>query len=423
MVGLALGFFLWRKGTSSVRIESSRLGAELARTESQAKELSRAAARLRSEQRMMSSLTRFLPTLVRDLNRSDLDRRQIPALLFQLVDAIFEPEQVLLFLVRDSSEEGGPADELYLCEQRGLAEVPAGAARVEVGRGKIGWVVENKVEMLTDDWMNLTRTEGRSIPDDHSSFRLDMIGPLLHHDQGEEHVLGVLCVGGPATRPRDEKLMLQMVTNLGSMAIMNTRNVGRLRDQANHDGLTGLLNKRHFMQRLGILIHEAERDGKPLGVFIFDIDHFKHYNDTNGHMEGDEVLRGVAKVLRDGLRPQDIPCRYGGEEFVVAMPGAGADIAPQVAERIRQAVASHPFAQAKRQPGGSLTISGGVSIFPNDGTNSADLIRHADEALYQAKAAGRNGVRAHRGVSIGDDRAVDMDDPAWVFDPSSVTEV
>src|SRR6185436_12168922 len=299
------------KGTALLRLEADRLAAELARSEAQAKDLSRAGAKLRNEQRMMSSLTRYLPSLVRELNRSDLDRRHIPELLYQLVDAIFEPEQFLLFLVREPGEDGPGARVFHLCKHHGLGEVPQGANRVAMGSGKIGWVAENRVEMLADDWLNLTRTEGRSIADNHPGFRLDMIGPLVHHDQGQDHVLGVMCIGGPAMRPRDEKLMLQMVTNLGSIAITNTHNVGRLRDLANHDGLTGLLNKRHFMQRLGILIHDAEREGQPLGVFLFDIDHFKHYNDTNGHLAGDELLRGMAKVVRESLRPGDVAGRYG----------------------------------------------------------------------------------------------------------------
>jgi diguanylate cyclase (GGDEF)-like protein len=216
--------------------------------------------------------------------------------------------------------------------------------------------------------------------------------------------------------------MLQMVTNLGSIAIMNTRNVGRLRDQANHDGLTRLLNKRHFMQRLGILIHNAEREGQTLGLFIFDIDHFKHYNDTNGHPAGDEVLRGVAKVLQASLRPGDMACRYGGEEFVVAMPKATAAVALQVAQRIREAVCSHPFPHGERQPKGRLTISGGVSVFPVDGSTTTDLVLHADQALYQAKAAGRDQVKVHEGVTIGESRGNEQDD-AWQLDPPSTVEL
>jgi diguanylate cyclase (GGDEF)-like protein len=210
-------------------------------------------------------------------------------------------------------------------------------------------------------------------------------------------------VGGLATRSRDEKLMLQMVTNLGAIAYTNARNLSRLKDQANKDGLTRLLNKRFFMQRLGLLINTAEREARPLSVFIFDIDHFKKYNDTQGHLAGDEVLRGVARVLEQSLRPGDVPSRYGGEEFLVAMPDTDKGDALRAADRIREAIASHAFPHAASQPLGRLTISGGVAALRTDGVDSTELIRHADQALYEAKAGGRNRVLPYRGVDIGSD--------------------
>jgi len=138
-------------------------------------------------------------------------------------------------------------------------------------------------------------------------------------------------------------------------------------------------------------------------VFIFDIDHFKKYNDTNGHLAGDEILKGVSQVLRENLRPCDVACRYGGEEFIVAMPGARGNEGLAAAERIRAAIESTKFPRAETQPGGRITISGGVAQFPVDGTIGNDLILHADQALYQAKAAGRNRLVQFRGVNIGDD--------------------
>jgi diguanylate cyclase (GGDEF)-like protein len=406
--GAGLGALLGRWGRTALIEETDRLAAELARSEAQGRDQTRQTAKLRNEQRALSNLTRLLPNIARDLNRSDLDERQIPRFVFNLADAIFEPEQVLLYLVRASAgSDRGPS--LQLVDRTGSAEVPPSAVRVKIGEGKIGWVAEAKVEMLADDWLNSTRTEGRTIEDNHPSLRLDYIGPLVQHHEGKDQLLGVLCIGGPATRPRDEKLMLQMVTNLASIAYTNSRNMRALRDLANHDGLTGLLNKRYFMsQRLGLLINAAERDGQSLSVFIFDIDHFKKYNDTNGHLAGDEILKGVANVLRDNLRPSDIACRYGGEEFIVAMPGTRGADGLAASERIRAAIERTKFPRSETQPLGAVTISGGTAQFPVDGTNSNDLILHADQALYQAKAAGRNRIVQYRGVDIGSDPG---DDP------------
>jgi len=401
LVGVAAGFSLGRSGRSGLRREMERLGGEVSRLESQVREQTRIAAKLRGEQRSLTNLSRALPTLVRELNGSDLDPQDIPRHLFDLAEKIFEPQQLLLFLVRSPGDENQDLREVYLRDQRGLGDVPAAATRIRIGEGKVGWVAETKAEMVEEDWLNLSRTEGRSLEDNHPAFHLTLVGPLVHHAKGD-HLIGVLCIGNPATRPRDEKLVLQMITNLGAIAYRNVRNSRALQQQANHDGLTDLLNRRHFMVLLGDLIFAAERRAQSLAVFMFDIDHFKRYNDSNGHQAGDEILRGVADVIRRGLRTQDIACRYGGEEFLVAMPLTDGSQALQAAERIREAIASHPFAHRETQPDGLLTISGGVAVFPQDGQSSTDLIRRADQSLYKAKAAGRNRVVLDRIFEMAD---------------------
>lgn len=387
-------------GMAQRRRERQAAAEDISRLESQIRELARANTRLRSEIQIQANVSRVLPSIARELNRSDLDPSEIPAQLFSLVEAAFAPEQILLFLTRAPGVSKGRATELYLREHRGLQDVPESHTRVRVGQGRIGWVADSKVEMAAEDWLNLSRTEGRTYEVDHPGFHLDLIGPLLHHRKEGDVLLGVLCVGKPSLRTRDEKTLLRMLTNLGALAYTNAANTRSLQRRAARDGLTDLLNKRAFMNEIGELIVTSGRTSKRIGILMFDIDHFKHYNDAHGHLAGDDVLRGVATVLRENLRPQDVAGRYGGEEFIIAMPETDRQEALQVAERIRAAIAAHPFPHAAEQPTGRLTISGGVAALPHDGENGTELIANADRALYKAKAAGRNRIFAHVGYEF-----------------------
>ena len=172
----------------------------------------------------------------------------------------------------------------------------------------------------------------------------------------------------------------------------------RIEHLAEYDALTGLYN-RHYLQTLLPLqvAHTANLKDR-LSVIMLDVDHFKHYNDTNGHPEGDHVLAQVAEILRDSVRDQDVCCRYGGEEFLVTLPNANCEQATVIAERIRQAIAQTPFPYGDRQPTGRLTASLGVASYPAHGATPDELVECADQALYLAKRQGRNCTRTYADV-------------------------
>ncbi|UCG79496.1 MAG: diguanylate cyclase [Nitrospirota bacterium] len=166
----------------------------------------------------------------------------------------------------------------------------------------------------------------------------------------------------------------------------------KLKQLAIRDGLTGIYNHRYFQEALMMELIRAKRYERGFSLIFFDIDHFKHYNDTNGHPQGDILLRELAQNLSDRLRESDIIARYGGEEFVIIMPETTKDIACNVAEGIRKYVETYPYEGRDKQPEGKVTISMGVSSFPEDGDNGTSLIQAADKALYEAKSGGRNQV-------------------------------
>lgn len=159
------------------------------------------------------------------------------------------------------------------------------------------------------------------------------------------------------------------------------------------DPLTQLYNRRYMMTMLEKEMLRAERKGRPLSLAMIDIDHFKQVNDKYGHLHGDRVLASVAEFTRLGLRRYDFAARYGGEEFVVTLPETNHDDALVIAERIRRQVQLHEFDGQLKQL--QVTVSIGVATFPADFIASLDdLLREADEALYRAKASGRNRVHS-----------------------------
>lgn len=172
-------------------------------------------------------------------------------------------------------------------------------------------------------------------------------------------------------------------------------NVAESIELAVTDGLTGLHNRRYLDTHLQTLVERAHKRGRPLSLLITDIDHFKDVNDTHGHDGGDAVLREFARRLREQVRGMDLVCRYGGEEFVIVMPDTSALMAAEIAERLRGDVADVPFPLGGDAPTVEVTASLGVATLDHTaGGDAKALIKKADLALYEAKAAGRNRVIA-----------------------------
>jgi two-component system cell cycle response regulator len=158
------------------------------------------------------------------------------------------------------------------------------------------------------------------------------------------------------------------------------------------DQLTGLHNRRYMAGQLEALVRRASHGGDQVSVLLIDIDHFKKINDSYGHDVGDEVLREFAVRLASNVRAIDLPCRYGGEEFVVVMPDTKLSDAERIAERIRLHVAGSPFRVAGGAEMLSVTISIGVAATMGEGDAPERVLKRADGAVYEAKASGRNRV-------------------------------
>jgi diguanylate cyclase (GGDEF)-like protein len=164
-----------------------------------------------------------------------------------------------------------------------------------------------------------------------------------------------------------------------------------LKLQSIRDPLTGLYNRRHLEECLERELKKAMRGHRSVGAIMIDLDHFKQVNDTFGHPAGDAVLKTLAKFLRNHTRAGDVVCRYGGEEFLIILPEAGLQDTLERAERLRNDVRNIDF-HHRGQALGMVTLSVGVAAYPEHGLTSESLLQAADEALYRAKAEGRDRV-------------------------------
>jgi diguanylate cyclase (GGDEF)-like protein len=166
----------------------------------------------------------------------------------------------------------------------------------------------------------------------------------------------------------------------------------RLGELAVTDGLTGLHNHRFLHEQLETAVERSRRDGIKIAMLMIDVDHFKKYNDKNGHPAGDEALRQVARCIAEDRRQVDIVARYGGEEFAILLHDVTRAQAVEVAEKIRTRVSESPIVHADKQPLGRMTVSIGVALCPEDADTAPSLLEVADVALYRAKKAGRDTV-------------------------------
>jgi two-component system cell cycle response regulator len=278
------------------------------------------------------------------------------------------------------------SETLELAVSSGLDERATGTGlRLPVGEGVLGRVARDG-EPVRGDLAGLDAS-----PDEPSAGSIVAV-PL----QGPTAVLGVLALYDPradGAGSEDDLATLRTLAGQAAVAVENVllhRDVSRL---AATDGLTGLANYRTFTQTMAREIERATRFGRPVGLLLLDIDHFKLVNDTHGHQRGDAILVELARRLSSVVRDVDTVARYGGEEFVVVLPETDEKGAELAAERVRDVVRGTPFCDRVHVPI-DVTVSLGVAVYPPHGRTAPELLRRADEALYEAKRAGRDTWRA-----------------------------
>jgi diguanylate cyclase (GGDEF)-like protein len=308
-----------------------------------------------------------IPDIVRSFI-SDLSFEEIVSSIFRLTKSLVEPEIIELYMLDVSTNS------LILVHHYGSKKDQESV--VKLGEGIVGLAAENRM-VVSQAVQHL-----RGIDD------IEFAAPILF----KERLIGVMGLSKIKISDGNAMRFISMIADLAGVSLQNCEFLGTAKEEAITDALTGLYNRRYFFEKAREAAHKAIKHHSPISIFIFDIDHFKKYNDMHGHPEGDYLLKELSRILKENSREGDVTARYGGEEFIVLMPDTDKEGAVLYGEKIRKVIESYSFRHREKQPLGYLSVSGGVASFPFDGSSIEAVIRCADEALYESKRSGRNMV-------------------------------
>lgn len=262
--------------------------------------------------------------------------------------------------------------------------------RLALGQGVAGWVAQHQQPVIVAD----AATDQRFFKgvDQRTGFRTKSIiaTPLISRGR----LLGVVEImnkQGDAPFTDKDLELLQILADHAAIAIENARLYEKAQRLAITDDLTGLYNSRHCDLFMKEALRQAQKLGLPLSVIFIDLDHMKEVDDSYGHLLGGQTLREVAQRIASLVRPPDMASRYGGDEYVIVLPGKGAESALKLAEEIRGRIAAEPFL-ASEKLSCRLTASIGIACYPQHGSTTDQLLSRADKAMYRVKESGKNRV-------------------------------
>jgi diguanylate cyclase (GGDEF)-like protein len=392
LIGFAAGvviggllFFVLRSSRQREEVESQnkRYLKEINDRDRQIKILSAKINKLGELNSRYLSFVLKVPSIIQRLN-STLKLQDIVMSIIDLVNSIVITDKVELYLFDASNNLLQKMNVTKKGQQEQISYA--------VGEGLIGAAAEHRFIMMREHFNKLYP---KQLDKTKSKSDLWMAVPIIFKDK----LLGVLGIGEIEDPIGNESDLLKMTADIAAVTLLNQIMLNEAQHWANTDSLTGLNNRNYFLKMSQYHMDRSLRDGTVISFFLFDIDNFKHYNDTNGHNAGDQLLIELSQIIRESSRKNSTVARYGGEEFIVMLPGIAKEDAFIYAERLREAIAEYPFQQREKQPLGFISISGGIASFPEDGESINKVIQHADILLYQAKSEGKNRVlfqKAHQ---------------------------
>lgn len=336
-----------------------------------------------------------------EATKKELDKRLLEVFALynigKVMNTSFEMEQMILELVKDMSRSeqidrlmimlfDEKKGEYYSASHTGFNGKDVGMLVRKSGEGFYGTVASSGKGRLVND---IPLGEAIS-SEDVLDLEINAVIAVPFFNGGE--TVGLICAykNKPDVFDQSDLDLFEGMSEHLSMVLENARSVEETKIKSITDGLTGLYNKGFFIDTLQAELDKALRYKRELSIFMLDIDNFKHYNDTNGHPEGDELLKELSVLLKKVVRSIDLPCRYGGEEFVVILPETTKKGAAIIAERLLESIREHYFPYQESQPLGFMSVSIGLASYPSDGTEMKPLVKKMDEALYKAKHEGKD---------------------------------
>jgi diguanylate cyclase (GGDEF)-like protein len=254
-----------------------------------------------------------------------------------------------------------------------------------------GWVINNQKELFLPDLRDDVQLEDVDVfVLGKEKTSLSWIGVPLK----AENITGILALASYTVNAFD-RADLELLINLGqhvTLALDNTIRHAQVEKQARLDSLTGVYNHGSFLKNLSELAEQASRTNTPLSLIMLDIDYFKQYNDSYGHLVGDRVLQSLCKAIQQNIKQTDSVGRWGGEEFAISLPGADIYQAAKIAERISETLGNLRVENRYQKPIPIPTISQGIAVYPGEANEIYRLIDTADKRLYIAKERGRNQI-------------------------------
>lgn len=261
--------------------------------------------------------------------------------------------------------------------------------RIKLGQGIAGQVALKREPMIVEDVKATSFFYDKIDKISGKKTTSVMCVPLIFGDQ----VVGVIETINPRKTSKKALSLLMFIADYAAIAVENTRRYQRIQSLANRDNLTGLYNTRYLYHKLTLMFEESKCSSKPFALIFMDLDNFKRVVDAHGHLNGSQAIQEVAATIRDSLAEPAFGVSYGGDEFVVVLPGYTKDRAKAKAEEIRSLM-NHTVYLSNKGINISLRASFGVAAYPEDATNITRLLSVADRAMFNIKGGEKNGVGA-----------------------------